>query len=138
MTQIFPVRTFRGYTNLGGPAWPILPVWTILTDRSTGALWSLVHDTTHTYVGISDVAAPADEPVIAVYGPMSGPYLGDGIRLFVRDGRLGFEAVDGPVIVDRPVLTRRAKEPITINIILPVTRDPHNAVLGTLAMEVIA
>lgn len=102
----------RGYTDLGRVRIPPLPQIVVLEDRADGTLWALTHDSTGTYVGLTD-ELPGTRKDFFLYGAWQGPLVPSDhrLRLLVRDGHLGYEEVDHPVgvqdIDNARVLTRR-------------------------------
>ena len=79
------------YIKMGKPADPPQPRGTAFTDRADGLIWLLSDDAgTH----ISLVNPPPAFWNGVPFGPFGGPEIASGagcIRLFVRDGLLGFE-----------------------------------------------
>ncbi len=88
--------------SLGRPLLPSRPYQIVLTDREDGTLWYLTQNDED---GPSEgfyIAINTEAPAINVhkrlitYDPYSGPFIDAqrGLRLLVRDGRLGYEQVE--------------------------------------------
>lgn len=88
---------------------PGTPPILALTDRDDGTVWYLTWGPAEDgYVKISDVPPQAKFTTqIVTYGPWEGPYLGQGARLFVRGGRLGYDVVEGEYNSPAPVARRK-------------------------------
>lgn len=104
-TRRWPFYTRGGYTNFGGIQIPPLPQNVVLTDRGTGTLWHLSFTTDPPaadglgYITIND-SIPT-QPDKRVYPANEEPILDTQprIQLFVRDGYLGMEVDDLPIMV---------------------------------------
>lgn len=86
---------------------PVLPQFTVMVDRADGKQWALVHHRVGgvDYVGIDD-AMPGIWADYVIYGPYDGPHPNPQTRIFVRGGRLGYEAVPDRGIRQPRALTR--------------------------------
>ncbi len=89
------LATRRGYANFGRRRNFTKLRFIVLTDRDDGKLWGLIHDETFEYCGIDDTVPVAGDTDTYVYPAYDGPSPpgAEGARLFVRGGRLGYEAV---------------------------------------------
>lgn len=110
---------------------PPLPNFTVFVDRADGTEWVLSHAVQDNITYVSLNTAGLDRGSLPprtdyVRGDNFG--LGRGVRLFVRDGYLGFEVDDDNVTT--PVHTRRGVERETHELIIPSTWDHDSAELG--------
>lgn len=91
---------------------PPIPFTVGLTDRTTGKIWYLKVDPANLdLVGnprlvLTDTIALGDQKQAYIFDAWSGPGLGQSIRLFVRNGRLGYETVTGYTVSSQPVIAR--------------------------------
>lgn len=102
------------------PRVPPLPYFIVLIDRDDGTEWVLSHtdDEGTTRVTLNDEGLERGPlPPRTDYVKADWYGLGNGIRLFVRGGRLGYEVVDGDV--KTPVWTRKGVVRETYKIIVP-------------------
>lgn len=92
---------------------PPLPKFIILTDKDDGTEWLLTHsdddvDGVDLHISINDAGlsgvSTLESPNVIRYPANEGPLVGHGLRLFVRDGRLGLETTD--TVGYAPVFTR--------------------------------
>ena len=107
-------REIAGYTDIGKLFIPPIPHGVAMTDRGTGTVYLLTDNTTDAN---GDRRVGITTPLPASYrtntlGPFDGPYLDIGIgqvRLFIRDGRLGFEDMALPSRSSQAaIMTRKA------------------------------
>lgn len=106
-----------GYNDLGPTRIPPVQSFFAMVDRGTGTLWYLSHRSTDNRISINDTFPSAFQALdLFQYGAYDGPYIPSPrrdaiLRLFVRDGRLGYEVVDlGHAVVDvdaAPVRSRK-------------------------------
>lgn len=87
-------RTFR--FSFGPMQIPVLQTYFAMEDREDGTLWYLSHRSADDRVRITDV--PPTKAMLGdvmEFGPYDGPWIGSPpIRLFVRDGYIGYDMPD--------------------------------------------
>lgn len=104
-------RPFSGMFYLGPVGIPPSPVGIVFSDRADGRLWWLSNS--GDYIALNDslpawLHNTATEPVFESNGRL--------YRLFVRDGRLGYELVtDDDGVRDPPIYTRR-RGPVSLTV----------------------
>ncbi len=80
---------------------PPMPAYFSMIDREDGTEWFLTWLAQDGYFSISDTPPPDRfQTQVLRFGPQDGPWLGNGIRLLVRDGRLGY---DMPRVADKTI-----------------------------------
>lgn len=87
-------RIFR--FSFGPMQIPLLQTYFAMEDREDGTIWYLSHRSADDRVRITD-EAPTRMMLGDVYqfGPYDGPWLGEpALRLFVRDGHIGYDIPD--------------------------------------------
>ena len=135
-------RRINGYTDIGKPFIPPIPHGVAMTDRGTGTVYLLTESTTDVN---GDRRLSITTPLPASYrtntlDPNAGPYLDIGIgqvRLFIRDGRLGFEDMPLPSRSDQAAIVTRKTGGTTRDAweIIKVTPDVREDVKRALVYE---
>jgi len=91
---------------------PPRPTTIGLTDRDTGKVWYLKVDPAQTdsagnpRLALIDTLTYLDQIAAKVYAAYEGPFLGRGVRLLMRGGRLGYEILSGYNVNSSPVVAR--------------------------------
>lgn len=116
-----------------GPRIPPLPQFVVFTDRDDGTEWVLSFAAVDgvTYISINDQALERNnlpDRVDAHYVGKEGVPIGEGLRLFVRGGRLGYEMVQ--YVARRPVWARKGVKREAYPIIIPSSYRTFGDVLG--------
>ena len=108
---------------------PPLPQFTVLVDRDDGTEWAVSHtmdeDDGYVRVTLNDEAllrGTLPQRVDAIYYPASeGANMGQGIRVFARGGRIGYEVVQYEAW-DTPIQTREGVVRESYRFKFPVSR----------------
>ena len=106
-------RRVAGYTDLGLPQFPAVPTGTVFTDRTSGSLYLLSHDS-----GTDIVVLESPPPATwhgRAFGPLEGPVLPSPaglLRLYVDGAALLYELAPANFAGrrDARVLTRNFSE----------------------------
>lgn len=110
---------------------PHFPPFTVLIDRDDGTEWVLSHSGTHISINDAGLQRGSLPPYTdkVVYAPQLGVGLGNGVTLFVRGGRIGYEINDANVN-SGPLFTRRGVQKETHQIVVPTTWEHFPDELG--------
>lgn len=122
--------------RIGTTRLPLLPSFCRIVDRQDGTVWHLTHDQSEGRVGIDDTPLTGrDLQDSHLYGPLDGPYTiargYDGLRWFIRGGRLGYEVVPG--IADAqsaPPLSREGLSGYFTQLVVPTSWGKEGDELG--------
>ena len=133
-------KQVKGYTDFGGMVLPVLQQYCIFTDRDDGTLWYLSHSSDGLTLLLND--GTISVPFKRVFAAFDEPFAMDNprMRIFVRDGRLGYELRALPQSErdndTMRLLSRRANENVQRELISPVDFSEANvANKGVLAWE---
>ena len=133
-------KRVKGFTDFGSIQLPVLPQYTIFTDRADGTLWYISHNSDGTRLAIND--GTISVPLKRVFNAFDEPYAKNNprMRVFIRGGRLGYEIIELPQgQQDRDtmrLISRRANENVQREVISPVDfSEADVANKGVLAWE---
>ena len=126
-------KTYR--FSFGPMQIPVLQTYFAMEDREDGTIWYLSHLSSEDRVRITDVApTKAMLGDVVEYGPYDGPWVGFGLRLFVRDGRIGYDMPDlGQGVTDMSssaVTTRNGWQRYALEIYQPQEWHEEGDTLG--------
>lgn len=120
-------------TFLGLQIIPVFTEFMILTDRADGKLWQLCHtvENGRDYFTITDDINTRKQPSV-VYGPYDGPFLPNhpDLRFFIRDGRIGYEQMEGQLNQSQRILSRKLMQRHTLEVIVPSSYKRFGDELG--------